>query len=306
MEFIQFIEQCALEKRKNYHYKTAYNYQCAANALRRWICGYNIAPPTLETLSQEAMQQFENYLLYYKGISRNASSAYMRSLRAGYNEAVKRNECTDNHPFSSVYTGIDKTRKRAMNSDCLQTIIAAQLPERLQLTRDLFVFSFLAHGISFIDLAKLRHRNIQGNYIVYQRSKTGQTISILITDTMWSIINKYASKSTRLFPIIHEDFEQRKYDTALLKYNRQLKRISKLCNMQDIITSYTARHSWASEAYRLEVPMSVISTCMGHSSETTTRIYLRSLDSSYIDSRCAIIEQSLSNQLKSQYDSKNT
>lgn len=193
-----------------------------------------------------------------------------------------------------------------MNNECLQTIIASKLPERLHLARDLFVFSFLAHGISFIDLAKLRHRNIQGNYIVYQRSKTGQTISILITGTMWSIINKYASTSSRIFPIIDEDFNQRKYDTALLKYNRQLRRISKLCNMQDIITSYTARHSWASEAYRLEVPMSVISTCMGHTSETTTRIYLRSLDSSYIDSRCAVIEQSLSSQLKSQYKTLST
>lgn len=296
------MEECALEKRKNNHVKTSCNYHCAANAISKWMNNSGQSTLCVESLSKEAMTQFENYLLNVRGISRNTSSAYMRSLRAVYNVAVKQNICTDQHPFSEVYTGICKTRKRAMNNIGIQAVITATLPKHLQLTRDMFVFSFLAHGIAFIDLAKLRRRNIQGNYLVYQRSKTGQTISVRITANMQKIITLHTNPSSpRLFPIIGEEFNQRQYDTALLRYNRHLRLISKRCGIQDIITSYTARHSWASEAYRLEMPMSVISSCMGHTSETTTRIYLRSLDSSYIDSHCAVVEQSLDKALTDQY-----
>jgi integrase len=147
------------------------------------------------------------------------------------------------------------------------------------------MFSFFTCGMSFVDLANLRKNNIKGNAIIYQRKKTGQTIKIELFDCMIEIIERYRdSNSDFLFPILRKfekccDFVKwQKSREALATYNRRLKKIAKLAGLSEHITSYVARHSWASIASQIGVPLSTISRGMGHESEKTTRIYISQLD----------------------------
>ena len=102
---------------------------------------------------------------------------------------------------------------------------------------------------------------------------------------MRTIINKYASpQSDFLFPVMKTtEFRQSVYDSALRTYNLNLKKLSELLGEKATLTSYVPRHSWASEALKLHIPMHVISESMGHSNEKTTSIYLTSLDHRNID-----------------------
>lgn len=286
MDFISFIEEQAALKAQAGHTHTAANYFSAARTLQRFLHAHNMNGMELEEFSSKIALQLENYLLHTRGVCLNTSSFYVRQLRAVYNVAVRDGLCLDHRPFCSIYKRVAATRKRAANAEDLQALFCLDLTHKPQFAfaRDLFYFSFLGRGIAFVDLAKLRMRQIEGNHLVYQRSKTGQLIIVEVPDAMRNIISRWHQKgSERIFPILPDNPRPCDYDTALRRYNRHLKALSALCDLDTSLTSYTARHSWASEAYRLGVPVSTISTCMGHTTETTTRIYLRSLSTHYID-----------------------
>ena len=112
---------------------------------------------------------------------------------------------------------------------------------------------------------------------------------------MKEIVDKYEDKDSKyLLPLLCSDGDSRKqYKNALRLVNYHLKTISKMLNIQDPITMYVARHSWASAAKQNKVPLSIISQGMGHDSEVTTQIYLASLDTSVIDKANKMILNSL-------------
>lgn len=136
----------------------------------------------------------------------------------------------------------------------------------------------------FVDLAYLTKKNIVGNEIVYHRHKSGVLVRVSITPAMRLLLRKYALKgSVYLFPVLaagrdgHED-----YKTTLRLQNSLLKTIREALHLSAKLTTYVARHSWATEALRQNIPIAVISQALGHSSEKTTRIYLDSLDQSVL------------------------
>ena len=292
--FFDHIREAIEKKQATHHYKIATNYRSASRSLARFTALEGIETLSLSDIQPTLMECYESYLHVQCGISRNTSSAYMRSLRAIYNACVRQGLCTDAHPFSNVYTGVCSTQKRALPSEILHRLFKLDLRHRPQLsfTRDLFLFSFLAHGIAFIDLAKLRTSNLHNGHLLYTRSKTGKPVRCAVDATMRQIIHRWhCADSTRLFPILGEHYEHRCYESALHRYNRRLHQLSPLCGSVIPLTSYSVRHSWASTAYRLEVPISVISTCLGHSTEAITRIYLQDLDTDYIDSKTSIVNR---------------
>ena len=131
----------------------------------------------------------------------------------------------------------------------------------------MFMLSFYARGMAFIDLAYLTKENIQGEYIIYQRHKTGQKLSIKLETCIKVIIEKYShhSNGTFLLPILSENGQN--YDSALRLHNIHLKKISGLMGLPKPLTSYVARHSWATLAKKKGISMQIISEGMGHNSE---------------------------------------
>ena len=136
-----------------------------------------------------------------------------------------------------------------------------------------------------MDMAYLKKSDLKNGILTYRRRKTGQELSIKWEKCMSEIISKYPDNKTDfLLPIIKEVGNERKqYDNALHLVNYRLKDLSKKLKLQRPLTMYVARHSWASIAKAKNVPLSVISEGMGHDSETTTQIYLASLETSVVD-----------------------
>ena len=156
------------------------------------------------------------------------------------------------------------------------------------MARDIFLFSFYMRGMSFKDIAFLRVANIVGDRIYYSRQKTGQKLNIKLTDRAMEIIRKYNNLTDRkafIFPIIlfpgKNEFSQ--YKNSYRKINRRLKTVGSILGSRVPLTTYVARHSWASIAKRSGIPISVISEGLGHDSEKTTQIYLDSFENNVLD-----------------------
>ncbi len=264
---------------------TAQNYDKTMHSFEAFLGAVKLP---LTAMTERVIAEY-NAFLVQKGLVRNSVSFYMRVLRAVYNKAVRQKLIEQTTPFADVYTGIDRTRKRAVSESVIAQLYRLELSDDspLALTRDLFIFSYCTRGMAFVDIAYLRKSNLQSGMICYARRKTGQLLSVRIEPAIQRIIDRYASEQTPyLFPILTSldaggAYEQ--YRAALNTHNRSLKRLSRMLPGGCLLTSYTARHSWATAARNHNVPISVISAGMGHTSEQTTRIYLTTLENSVID-----------------------
>ena len=240
----------------------------------------------LDGISSDMMLLYEAHLKA-RDVSMNTISFYVRNLRAVYNRAVEKGLTPQNKPFRHVYTGVDKTIKRAIPIKEIKALkeLDLSLKPSLEFARDMFMFSFYTRGMSFIDMAYLKKSDLQNGILTYRRRKTGQQLTIKWEKCMEDIVSKYPKNQTDyLLPIIKETVnERRQYDNALHLVNYHLKDLSSMLKLQRPVTMYVARHSWASAAKAKNIPLSVISEGMGHDSEATTQIYLASLETSVVD-----------------------
>ena len=240
----------------------------------------------LDGITSDMMLLYEAHLKA-RGVRMNTISFYMRIFRAVYNRAVDKGLTTQQNPFRHVYTGVDKTVKRAIPIKDIKALkdMDLSMNPTLDFTRDMFMFSFYTRGMSFVDMAYLKKTDIKHGILTYRRRKTGQELSIKWEKCMEDIIAKYPENKTGfLLPIIKEQGdERRQYDNALHLVNYRLKELSTMLKLQRPLTMYVARHSWASAAKAKNIPLSVISEGMGHDSEATTQIYLASLETSVVD-----------------------
>lgn len=267
---------------------TALNYEHAMNSFAKYLGGDDI-PFTL--VNDTLIEDYEVYLMD-KGLVRNSVSFYMRILRAVYNKAVKRNWVFQTFPFQNVYTGIDHTQKRAISEHWISKLYNLELEpgSSLELARDMFIFSFCTRGMAFVDMAHLRKSNIKQGHIYYFRHKTHQPLTIRVESEIKRLLDKYTKQSPKseyVFPILKgentaTDFNH--YYIALNRYNQMLKKLSLMIGYGQNLTSYVARHSWATSARNHQIPLSVISAGLGHESEKTTEIYLKRLENSVVDS----------------------
>ena len=264
---------------------TANNYLHTLYSFMDFLDGYNIG---IDCLTETLVERYDLYLLN-RCLKRNSMSFYMRILRSVYNKAVKQRLVLQTNPFANVYTGVDVTKKRAVQPQILSIISRLDLSDKpaMQFARDLFLFSFYARGMSFVDMAFLKKSSISSNVLYYTRRKTGQRLSVKIEPCMQKIIERYnVSDSEFLFPILVSDIYSKSYQQyrkAVNRYNANLKKLSMYADLDVPLTSYVARHSWATIAQNSNVPISVISAALGHTTEQTTRIYLSAIDDSKID-----------------------
>ncbi len=263
----------------------------------RSICSFRSGKDfTWDEINEEEAIRYESYLKR-NGKSMNTVSFYMRIFRAVYNRAVEKGLTLQHYPFKHVYTGVGKTRKRAVPLSVIKQLKQLELPlnSSLDFARDMFLFSFYTRGMSFIDMAYLKKKDLKDGFLIYRRRKTGQQLCICWEKCMQDIIEKYPLAETGfLLPIItRQGGERRQYINAIHLVNRKLKEMPLSAPHVSQLSMYVARHSWASIALRQHIPLSVISESMGHESESTTRIYLASLDNSVIDQANARILKKL-------------
>lgn len=279
---------------------TARNYSRALNSFSAFL-GDDIP---FAALSEQLVEEYSAYLMR-RGVVRNTVSFYMRILRSVYNKAVRQRLAEQTFPFANVYTGIDRTRKRAVDERLIARLQGLDVgtSNALSLARDLFIFSYCTRGMAFVDMVYLRKKDLRAGAIHYVRRKTGQRMTVHLERCMREIIGRHetAARATPyVFPVLTDEDPVRaysQYQVALNYYNRLLKKLSALLGLDDGLSSYTSRHSWATAARNHNVPLPIISAGMGHTSEHTTRIYLSALETSVIDGANRKILASLNRQI---------
>ena len=279
-----FVKERVMELQLAGRTRTAETYMSALASVKNFAKQQEL---TIFNITERFMMEYEGWMRN-KGLTRNTSSFYMRILRAIYNKAANMGLIQQKNPFKNVYTGIDKTKKRAITITLMQQLKNMDLSNKpsLELARDLFLFSFYTRGMSFIDMAFLKKSDLANGILTYRRRKTGQQLSIRWEKCMQDIVDKHKSPESRyLLPIIKECDKDNtlQYKNALHLTNYNLKQLATKLNISIPLTMYVARHSWASIAASQQIPISIISQGMGHDSETTTQIYIASIQTNSID-----------------------
>ena len=270
---LSHILQQQIEKLKDYRgASTVRNYRTAIHSFQDYL-EHDIQ---LDELNSDILSGYERWLLQ-RGVSMNTSSCYIRSLRSlliTYDETLRK-------LFNNVYTGNSKTRKRSVSIDMLSRLNSLQLQKGsfLELARDIFLFSFYAMGMPFVDVAHLRWSQIHNDYLVYNRQKTGQQIRVAMESPMQTILFKHhkQAKGIFAFPLLLQGTDH-EYLVVLGRYNRALLRLEKIAGIDEHLTSYVIRHTWASTAFSENIDLPVISKALGHSNTQTTLIYISEID----------------------------
>lgn len=283
MKIESFIRMLIEKANREGRYSTANAYQCTLHSYQQFSKNTLL---TFDDLTQEHIKQYEQVMMK-DGLKYNTISLYLRMLRSICNQAIKQREARINtfELFQNVFMGNKPTLKRAIKPAIITKLSEADLSGTPQLaySRDLFLLSFYLQGIPFVDLAYMRKSDITSNRLIYFRHKTGSTIRVTIESCGAKIIARYASRckgSIYVLPIITEVGEKghKQYRSALRLYNKHLNQISAKLNLGVKLTSYVARHTWATTAKNIGIPISIISTGMGHASEKMTSIYLDSFE----------------------------
>lgn len=289
-----YMESIIAKLKQNGKVRTSETYKSTLSSFKKFREDEDIM---LDCLTSEIMEAYEAWH-HKRGVAPNTISFYTRILRAVYNHAVEDDIIENRNPFRKVYTGIDKTVKRALPLTVIKKIKALDLSltPSLDFARDMFLMSFYLRGMSFIDMAFLKKTDLKNGYVTYRRRKTGQQLIIEWTKEMQIILDKYPeNESDYLLPIIRNPGtnERCTYRNVGYNINHNLKTIAGMVGVTIPLTLYVARHSWASAAKAKGIPLSVISEGLGHDNEATTQIYLASLDISVVDKANSLILNSL-------------
>lgn len=240
------------------------------------------------------LKSYQDWLLR-QDASWNTVSTYMRRLQVNYNRfcppgSIGHDLCL----FDHVHTKVDAPTKRSLEQSEMTMLLStdlSKLPKELRPTVAYFLLMFYFRGMPFIDLAHLRKTDLKNNVITYHRHKTGRQLSIRIPKKAQALFEEYRnrqSSSPYLFPIL--DCRLRDgweiylfYQKALRKFNKELAVAMSILLPGVKVSSYTARHSWATLAFHAEVAVGIICQALGHSSIRVTETYLRPFSNSRVD-----------------------
>lgn len=288
---ISFMRETAAELQRRGNLGTAHVYRSSTNAILAFLGTDKFQ---FRQLTPEWVKKFEVSLLE-RGCSWNTVSTYLRTLRAVYNRAVSQRKAVYvPYLFRSVYTGTRADHQRALDGEDLGKVFThlsrSAASPIIRETQDMFILMFLLRGLPFVDLAYLRKSDLQGNVITYRRHKTGRSLSVTLTSEAMFLLQKYMNRdiaSPYLFSILRsrEGSEEayHEYQLALRGFNHQLALLGNLLGLENKLSSYAARHTWATTAYYCEIHPGIISEAMGHSSITVTETYLKPFHSKKID-----------------------
>ncbi len=245
-----------------------------------------------EIFTPERLKEYEDWLAGQQS-SPNTISTYMRTLQAVYNRWMSPGiEGYNPVLFKDVYTKVESRTKRALTAEQMEQLRNTDfsvLTLRQQQVLTYFLLMFMLRGMPFIDLAHLRKSDLRNRRITYRRHKTGKLMVVDVSPDAMRLLQKYRDKtdSEYLFPLLHgglfmEEHHHR-YQETLRHFNRELARLMKQLLPGVSVSSYTARHTWATLAYHSGVPVGLISQSLGHSSIRVTMTYLKPFDAEVID-----------------------
>lgn len=245
-----------------------------------------------EIFTPERLKEYEDWLAGQQS-SPNTISTYMRTLQAVYNRWMSPGiEGYNPVLFKDVYTKVESRTKRALTAEQMEQLRNTNfsvLTLRQQQVLTYFLLMFMLRGMPFIDLAHLRKSDLRNRRITYRRHKTGKLMVVDVPPDAMRLLQKYRDKtdSEYLFPLLHgglfmEEHHHR-YQETLRHFNRELARLMKQLLPGVSVSSYTARHTWATLAYHSGVPVGLISQSLGHSSIRVTMTYLKPFDAEVID-----------------------
>ena len=254
------------------------------NAVNRFIEFRNQKDLTFSQMTADMMEMYQAWL-WNRGVGQNTVSFYLRTLRTLHHKAVEAGQATSNDIFAHVQTANVRTAKRAISVKDIRKIEKLDLPRgsSLDKARDMFLFSFYLRGMAFVDMAFLKKSDLKCGLVSYNRRKTHQNLNIEWIKPMQAIIDKYAEQtkdSPYMLPILtgKETSPYTQYRKVEYNTNYNLKKIGKMIDLKIPLTTYVARHTWASIALHMNIPIATISEGMGHNSYKTTQIYLESID----------------------------
>ena len=281
-----FFRQQIVKKEQMQCIGTKSNYVSATNRFMEFRGNEDL---TFSQMTNEMMEMYQAWL-WNRGVGQNTVAFYLRTLRTLYNKAVEAGQAPPNDIFSHVQTANVRTVKRAITVKEIRKIEKLDLPRGFSLdkARDLFLISFYLRGMAFVDMAFLKKTDLKCSMVNYNRRKTHQNLNIEWMKPMQTIIDKYAEQtkdSPYLLPILtgKETSPYTAYRKVEHNTNYNLKKIGEMVGLKIPLTTYVARHTWASVALHMNIPIATISEGMGHNSFKTTQIYLQSLDMATIN-----------------------
>lgn len=271
-------------------------YLCTLHSFVRFSGGGELLMSVVFTLGR--LKEYETWLLG-RQLSLHTVSTYLRTLRAVYNRWTPPGSTSHNpRLFDGVYTKVVPCTKRALTARQMQRLYDADSDAELTVAQKrvlaYFLLMFLLRGMPFIDLAHLRKCDVRDGRLVYCRHKTGRQITLRIPREALRLIYAYRDdnpSSAYLFPILHTDAggrsgyggDYRLYQQALRRFNRSLCLLAGRLLPGVKVSSYTARHTWATLAFHRGMLVGLISQALGHSSVRVTETYLKPFEYGRLD-----------------------
>ncbi|HJA14882.1 MAG TPA: site-specific integrase [Candidatus Butyricimonas faecavium] len=298
----RYFEKYIVELEMSDRIKNARYYRCCMNCLMDFTNGIDVE---FKSIDGVFLNDYATWMQVKKKLHKNTIGNRLRGLKAIFNRAISDKVISENiTPFKEfkVSKYREETTKRAISKQDIERVINLDLKSIsdektfpfYDFARDIFIFSYLGCGINIVDIAFLKYANIIDNdRLQFRRSKTKKIISFRLHPIAKEIIEKYRKKKHKqtdyVFPIFNDEIQKTmkekyyKLDYQTRYVNKYLRKIGKHLNISLKLTSYVARHSFATVLKRSGVNTSIISEAMGHSSEKVTQVYLDSFENDQID-----------------------
>ena len=234
---------------------------------------------TLDEIDKKWLMNFDNFMLK-SGLSTNTRAIHMRNLRAVFNYAIDE-EITTNYPFRKFPIKKEETRKRSLTIEQLRLLRDYPCEEHQKKYRDIFMLMFYLIGINAIDL--FNAKSLKNGRLEYRRAKTNKLYSVKVEPEALDIINQYKGKDYLIDILDKYSY----YKDFLRNMSVQLKKIGKMerkglggkKHIEPLfpdLSSYWARHTWATIAAELDIPKETISEALGHEiGSPITSIYIK-------------------------------
>lgn len=281
--------------RENNQFGTASTYSLSMKSLLEFEAFRTKRTPSkllFVEVSKEWLAKYENYMVEDLNRSRTTVSMYLRALRAIYNQAIEAGVINSElYPFGEKKYQIPAVEnvKKALSSVQLKILLESETstPEQ-QKAKDFWFFSFICNGMNIKDIALLQWENFKGDTLVFYRAKTIKTskknlkpVIVYLNDFSLSIIEKYGVKSKNakayIFPIINESMTKEQQFMAFKNFtrfvNQNFSKYAKKAGITENISTYWARHSFATTAIRKGASMEFVSEALSHSNLRTTQTY---------------------------------
>lgn len=269
LSFSSFAFSCVCNLKRDGRFSTASLYSNSIRSLCEFLEHDDVA---FSEINPSLLKRYEQYL--FRGQHKpNTISTYMRMLRAIYNKAVDAGYAKYRHNlFHKVYTGIDRSHKRALDMPQLRILLNSCVKSIvLRKIQQIACVMYRLCGIPFVDLQRISVDSIKDGALSYCRQKTGKSVSVpVLSDTKKALYSLDLGNAD-----LNTEAGYRQYQSSLRKFNAGLSRLAKKLGIKGHVSSYTLRHSWATTALHSHVPVELISSALGHSDIRTTQIYLK-------------------------------